>query len=101
MRTHDRISRRLFLRRGAAAAQVIPAIVAGPHLRDVLAQNGDYELVCAYDGVRVRALPSLSGTIGNTIPARGAVLSAGPPLVVPAHGGTLQSWMAIRNGLST
>lgn len=64
MNARERLSRRSFLQRTAAATVAITAAgIAGPLRRDAAAQNGDYELVCAYDGVRVRNAPGLSGAI--------------------------------------
>ncbi len=64
MNAHERFSRRSFLQRSAAATMAITAgAIAIPRRRDAAAQNGDYELVCAYDGVRVRNAPGLSGSI--------------------------------------
>ncbi len=82
MHAHDRFSRRLFLRRGAAAALVIPVIATGPRVHNVLAQNGDYQLVCNADGVRVRNAPALSGAIigvvntGDVVSVTGETISA-------------------------
>lgn len=64
MNAHGRFSRRSFLTRSAAATLAFAGgAVALPSLRDAVAQNGDYELVCTSDGVRVRNAPTLSGNV--------------------------------------
>lgn len=76
--------------------------IAIPRRRDAFAQNGDYELVCAYDGVRVRNAPALSGSIigvvntGDVVSVTGETSSADGYSWVPVfvHGLAINGFVA-------
>lgn len=70
------------------------AITAGgfaiPPLRNAAAQNGDYELVCAYDGVRVRNAPGLSGSIIGVVNTGDVASVTGPTTYADGY-----SWIPV------
>lgn len=87
MNTQSLYSRRSFLQRSAGAAIVIAAAgITLPSLRNAAAQNGDYELVCNSDGVRVRQDPGLSGAILGSINSGTIVWVTGQTVYADGYG---------------
>lgn len=103
MNAPHRFSRRSFLVRSAAATLAMTgSAVALPHVSKVLAQNGDYELVCTSDGVRVRDAPSLSGNVlgrvntGDVVSVTGETVYADGYSWIPVfvHGQAINGYVA-------
>lgn len=64
MNLQQSLSRRSFLKGSAATAVLVAGGTLGiPNVQHAMAQNGDYELVSQYDGVRVRNQPSLYSSV--------------------------------------
>lgn len=61
------LNRRTLLKNTLFAGVALSGAAAFPGIRDALAQQGDYELVCRSDGVRVRSEPNLSGAILGSV----------------------------------
>ncbi len=76
MNTTNTYSRRHLVRIGAGAglATALGFAISASGTRRALAQNGDTELVCNADGVRIRRNPGLSGAVIGSL-ARGAVVN--------------------------
>jgi uncharacterized protein YgiM (DUF1202 family) len=89
--SQDRLSRRSLLKRGAGAVALISGLGAAlPVTQRVMAQAGDYELVCQYDGVRVRSTPSLSGAVVGVVNTGGVVSVTGETVIADGY-----SWMPV------
>jgi uncharacterized protein YraI len=85
------LSRRTLLRRGAGAALLVSGLGAAlPVTRGAMAQAGDYELVCQYDGVRVRDTPSLSGSVLGVMNTGGVVSVTGETVIADGY-----SWLPV------
>lgn len=99
MNTRTAISRRSFLQRSAAAAVTLASAgVAIPNIRTAMAQNGDYELVCTADAVRVRAEPGLDGAVVGSVYTGDVVNVSGQTVYADGYG-----WIPIyvqRTGVS-
>ena len=103
MNAPSRFSRRSFLLRSAAATLAFTgSTVAIPRLATVLAQNGDYELICTSDGVRVRSAAGLNGSIighvnaGDVVSVTGQTIFADGYNWVPVfvHGSGINGYVA-------
>lgn len=87
MNTQSPYSRRSFLQRSAGAAIAVAGIgLSLPSLRNAAAQNGDYELVCNSDGVRVRAEPGLSGAVLGSVNSGTVVWVTGQTVFADDYG---------------
>lgn len=64
--------------------------MATPLLRTGIAQQGDYELVSDYNGVRVRSRPGLSGAIIGVVNAGGVVSITGQTVMTDGY-----SWIPV------
>jgi uncharacterized protein YraI len=75
-------SRRTLIQRGAIAGVAIfsGGALASPISRTVLAQNGDVELICISDDVRVRNAASLTGTVLGFVNTGDVVNQIGDPV---------------------
>lgn len=105
MNTNTLYSRRNLLRMGAGAgiATALGVALAAPGPRQGLAQNGDTELVCNADGVRIRKDPGLSGAVIGSLSSGAVVNLIGDPVdrdgytwinISPQANRNLNGWVA-------
>jgi uncharacterized protein YgiM (DUF1202 family) len=82
MNLQHALSRRSFMRRGAITSIAVlgTSAAAIPLASSVLAQNGDIELVCISDGVRIRDAAGLGGNILGSVNTGDAVNQIGGPV---------------------
>lgn len=82
MNSMNRYSRRILLRTGTGAgiATALGFAFPAPGVRRALAQNGDTELVCNSNGVRIRRNAALSGAVIGSLSSGAVVNVIGDPV---------------------
>lgn len=99
MNFHTELSRRSFINRVAIAGAAASAFTIMPR---VFAQNGDTQLVCISDDVRIRSDHSLSSSVRGTVSTGDIVNLTGTPvdadgytwIPITVYGSSLSGWSA-------
>src|SRR5699024_1695201 len=73
------LNRRTFLKFSVSSALLVAGLPAG---QSVVAQHGDYGLICAFDNVNVREDPGLSGAVLGSLNTGDEIHLIGGPSVI-------------------
>lgn len=90
MNQQQTLSRRSLRRHATVGGAAIVLATAIPAVQQAFARNGDYQLVCTTDGVRVRTTPGLSGTVIGSVHTGNVVNVTGETVFADGH-----SWVPV------